>query len=158
MSGVNFFGIRHLSPAGAFYLEKFLDSVRPELVLIEAPSDFSDTADDIVRAETKPPFAVLAYTDHAPVRTILYPFAEYSPEYRAILWCRKNKVEFRFMDLPSDVFLALYEKRIAEEEAAESDNEDDEEIIDENAGEERSISVYDRLDELSDEGDRKSVV
>lgn len=152
MSGVNFFGIRHLSPAGAFYLEKFLDSVRPELVLIEAPSDFSDTADDIVRAETKPPFAVLAYTDHAPVRTILYPFAEYSPEYRAILWCRKNKVEFRFMDLPSDVFLALYEKRIAEEEAAESDNEDDEEIIDENAGEERSISVYDRLDELSDEG------
>lgn len=151
MSGVHFFGIRHLSPAGAFYLEKFLDNVRPKLVLIEAPSDFADTADDIVRAETKPPFAVLAYTNHAPVRTILYPFAEYSPEYRAILWCRENKVGFRFMDLPSDVFLALYEKRIAEEDAAE--NEDDgEDTINENSGEERSISVYDRLDELSGEG------
>lgn len=151
MSGVHFFGIRHLSPAGAFYLEKFLDNVRPKLVLIEAPSDFADTADDIVRAETKPPFAILAYTNHAPVRTILYPFAEYSPEYRTILWCRENKVEFRFMDLPSDVFLALYEKRIAEEEAAE--NEDDgEDLTSENSGDERSISVYDRLDELSGEG------
>lgn len=151
MSGVHFFGIRHLSPAGAFYLEKFLDNVRPKLVLIEAPSDFADTADDIVRAETKPPFAILAYTNHAPVRTILYPFAEYSPEYRAILWCRENKVGFRFMDLPSDVFLALYEKRIAEEDAAE--NEDDgEDTINENSGEERSFSVYDRLDELSGEG------
>lgn len=151
MSGVHFFGIRHLSPAGAFYLEKFLDNVRPKLVLIEAPSDFADTADDIVRAETKPPFAILAYTNHAPVRTILYPFAEYSPEYRAILWCRENKVEFRFMDLPSDVFLALYEKRIAEEDAAENED-DDEDTINENSGEERSFSVYDRLDELSGEG------
>ncbi len=150
MSGVNFFGIRHLSPAGAFYLEKFLDSVRPKLVLIEAPSDFADTSDDIVRAETKPPFAVLAYTNHAPVRTILYPFAEYSPEYRAILWCRKNKVEFRFMDLPSNVFLALYEKRIAEEEAA-AENSEVNERIDENSGEERRVSVYDKLDELSGE-------
>ncbi|MBD5130909.1 MAG: hypothetical protein HDT43_13445 [Ruminococcaceae bacterium] len=144
---VHFFGIRHLSPAGAFYLEKFLDSVRPQLVLIEAPSDFADTADDIVRAETKPPFAILAYTNHAPVRTILYPFAEYSPEYRAILWCRENKVEFRFMDLPSDVFLALYEKRIEEEM-----NDNDEEKIGENTGEEIKISVYDKLDELSGEG------
>lgn len=149
MSGIRFFGIRHLSPAGGFWLEKFLDGEQPKLVLIEAPSDFADTADDIVRAETKPPFAVLAYTNHAPVRTILYPFAEYSPEYRAILWCRKNGVEFRFMDLPSDVFLALYEKRIAEEQAAEDEN--GEETIDENSGEERKISVYDRLDELSGE-------
>ncbi|MCM1165695.1 MAG: DUF5682 family protein [Lachnospiraceae bacterium] len=145
MSGVNFFGVRHLSPAGAFYLEQFLDSVRPKLVLIEAPSDFADTADDIVRAETKPPFAILAYTNRAPVRTILYPFAEYSPEYRAILWCRANNAELRFMDLPSDVFLALYEKRVAEETAAEND-------INENAGEERQISVYERLDMLDSEG------
>lgn len=151
MSGVHFFGIRHLSPAGAFYLEKYLDNVRPRLVLIEAPSDFIDTADDIVRAETKPPFAILAYTDHAPVRTILYPFAEYSPEYRAILWCRNNNVEFRFMDLPSDVFLALYEKRISEEENEQTD-ETSGETVGENTGEERQFSVYDKLDELSGEG------
>ena len=103
MSGVNFFGIRHLSPAGAFYLRKYLDDIRPKTVLIEAPSDFEDTSADIVRAETKPPFAILAYTTHAPVRTVLYPFAEYSPEYQAILWCRKNGAEFRFIDRKSVV-------------------------------------------------------
>lgn len=141
MSKVNFFGIRHLSPAGAFYLEQMLDSVQPKIVLVEGPSDFSDTVEDIVREQTKPPFAVLAYTDHAPVRTILYPFAEYSPEYRAILWCKKNNVKFRFIDLPSDVFLALYEKRFIEDELSENSEEPAE-----NGGEERRISVYDRLD------------
>ena len=112
---VHFFGIRHLSPAGAYYLRGFLDEKRPKMVLIEAPSDFSDVAADIIRSETQPPFAILAYTNHAPVRTILYPFAEYSPEYQAILWCHENNVEFRFMDLPSETFLALYKERIAEE-------------------------------------------
>lgn len=146
MSGVNFFGIRHLSPAGAFYLEKYLDDIRPRTVLIEAPSDFEDTSADIVRAETKPPFAILAYTAHAPVRTILYPFAEYSPEYRAILWCEKNGAEFRFMDLPSETFLALYEKRLAEESAEESA------ASGRNAGGERGLPVYDKLDILSGEG------
>lgn len=146
MSGVNFFGIRHLSPAGAFYLRKFLDEVRPQTVLIEAPSDFEDTSADIVRAETKPPFAILAYTTHAPVRTILYPFAEYSPEYQAILWCKKNGAEFRFMDLPSEVFLALYEKKLTEES-----NDDEKAAPDQNAGEERKLSVYDKLDILSGE-------
>ena len=146
MSGVNFFGIRHLSPAGAFYLRKYLDDIRPKTVLIEAPSDFEDTSADIVRAETKPPFAILAYTTHAPVRTVLYPFAEYSPEYQAILWCRKNGAEFRFMDLPSEVFLALYEKKLAVESA-----EGEESGAPDQKGEERKLSVYDKLDILSGE-------
>ena len=146
MSGVNFFGIRHLSPAGAFYLRKYLDDIRPQTVLIEAPSDFEDTSADIVRAETKPPFAILAYTTHAPVRTVLYPFAEYSPEYQAILWCRKNGAEFRFMDLPSEVFLALYEKKLAVESA-----EGEESGAPDQKGEERKLSVYDKLDILSGE-------
>ena len=38
----NIFGIRHLSPAGAFYVREFLDRIKPELVLIEGPSDFED--------------------------------------------------------------------------------------------------------------------
>lgn len=146
MSGVNFFGIRHLSPAGAFYLRKFLDDIRPRVVLIEAPSDFADISADITRAETKPPFAILAYTSHAPVNTILYPFAEYSPEYQAILWCRENGAEFRFMDLPSETFLALYEKKLA----AENDGETDE-PSEQTDGEEQKISVYEKLDILSGE-------
>ncbi|MDE5803976.1 MAG: hypothetical protein K2I22_13790 [Lachnospiraceae bacterium] len=102
-----FFGIRHLSPAGAFYLRQFLEEKRPKMVLVEGPCDLEDTLVHIQNSVTKPPIAVLAYTKEAPVRTILYPFAEYSPEYQAVLWCGENGAVCRFMDLPTDVFLAL---------------------------------------------------
>lgn len=110
-----YFGIRHLSPAGAFYLRRFLNGWRPELVLVEGPEDFNDQLGNMVRPETQPPIAVLAYTKEAPVQTILYPFAEYSPEYQAVRWCKEAGAECRFIDLPSDVFLALSERRMAPE-------------------------------------------
>lgn len=150
MSGVNFFGIRHLSPAGGFYLEQYLNEIRPECVLIEAPCDFEDITDDIVRQETKPPFAVLAYTKNAPVRTILYPFAEYSPEYRAILWAHKNGVPVRFIDLPGGVFLGLYEKR--EKETADKDEGGEVE----KRPDEYNPSVYERLGAVSGDGSHET--
>jgi len=52
----------------------------------------------------------MAYTLEAPIQTIIYPFAEFSPEYQAILWAKENKVECRFCDLPSSVFLAIQNK------------------------------------------------
>ena len=84
--GPHVFGIRHLSPAGAYYVRRFLDEISPELVLIEGPSDFTELIGDLKDPEVKPPVAVMAYTEELPVRTILYPFAVYSPEYQAILW------------------------------------------------------------------------
>ncbi|MDE6365525.1 MAG: hypothetical protein K2L86_14905 [Lachnospiraceae bacterium] len=134
MKNPNFFGIRHLSPAGAYYLRGFLDEKKPTLVLVEGPSDFEDLLSDMVRKETKPPIAVLAYTKEAPVRTILYPFAEYSPEYQAIQWCHDNHVICRFMDLPSETFLAIPECGMQEAE-----------------GEESRINVYEQLDQQSGE-------
>lgn len=134
MNNPNFFGIRHLSPAGAYYLKGFLDEKRPKLVLVEGPSDFGDMLSDMVREETKPPIAVLAYTKEAPVRTVLYPFAEYSPEYQAIWWCHEHHVECRFMDLPSETFLAIPECGMQEAE-----------------GEEARVSVYEQLDQKSGE-------
>ena len=134
MKQPHFFGIRHLSPAGAYYLRQFLDDKRPKLVLIEGPCDLDEHMADIVRPETKPPIAILAYTNEAPVRTILYPFSEYSPEYQAILWCHKHKTKCRFMDLPSDVFLAL--------SSCSADTSD---------GEEEHFDVYKELDIQSGE-------
>ncbi len=104
------FGIRHFSPAGAYFLRQFLDEVKPSLVLIEGPADFDFLIDDIVSKKLVPPFAIMAYTKEAPIDTILYPFAEYSPEYQAILWARENNTECHFFDLESDIILVL-EKR-----------------------------------------------
>lgn len=104
-----FFGVRHLSPAAAHHICKKLDEIKPDLVLIEGPSDLNDQMHWFCHPKTKLPAAILAYTEQAPIKTLLYPFAEYSPEYQAILWANKNKVTCRFMDLPSDVFLAITE-------------------------------------------------
>ena len=129
------FGIRHLSPAGAWHLRKLLDEVMPQIVLIEGPGDFTEELSYLTDHHTKPPVAIMAYTSETPIHTILYPFAEYSPEYQAVLWAHENQKEYRFIDLPSGVFLAL--SRVAGKE--------------ENVGEEGSLSVYRRLDELSGE-------
>ena len=115
------FGVRHLSPAGAWHLRQALDTYRPRLVLIEGPSDLTPLLDDVARPETHPPIAILAYTQEAPIRSILYPFAHYSPEYQAILWAKENNAQCRFMDLPSEVFLALrdLEQEAPQEEPAQ---------------------------------------
>ena len=97
-----FFGVRHLSPAGAFHLRRLLDDVRPQIVLVAAPVDLEPLLPYIVRPGTQPPIAILAYTREPPVRSLLYPLAEYSPEYQAILWAREHGVPCRFMDLPSE--------------------------------------------------------
>ena len=116
------FGIRHFSPAGAYFLRQFLDEVKPSLVLIEGPADFDFLIEDIVSKKLVPPFAIMAYTKEAPIDTILYPFAEYSPEYQAILWARENNTECHFFDLESDIILGLEKK---------NDDTQEEEIISE---------------------------
>lgn len=103
----SFFPVRHLSPSAAWHLIQYLDEIKPDIVLIEGPVDANDQLENIVDKKVKPPIAILAYTEELPVRTILYPFAEYSPEYQAIKWAKSNKKEVRFIDLPTSVFLAL---------------------------------------------------
>ena len=102
-----YFGVRHLSPAAAFHLRKALDAARPELVLVEGPSDLTEQMKWLCHPDTQFPAAILAYTKTSPVRTILYPLAIYSPEVQAILWAHEHGVTCEFMDLPSSVFLAM---------------------------------------------------
>jgi len=101
------FGIRHLSPGGAYHLLRFLDEVRPDAVLIEGLSDANPQIPYFTSGDTRPPVAILAYTEELPVKTVLYPFAEYSPEYQALVWARDNDAHAEFIDLPSDVCIPL---------------------------------------------------
>ena len=135
MGGPVLFGVRHLSPASAFHLRRALDEAQPQLVLVEGPSDLNEQMHWLCHPDTVFPAAILAYTSEPPVRTILYPFAEYSPEIQAILWAHEHKVPCRFMDLPSGVFLAM--ERTVPEGEEESPN--------------TTEAVYRRLEELAGE-------
>ncbi len=146
------FGIRHLSPAGAYYVREFLDKIQPELVLIEGPSDFTELMEDLAQADVRPPVAVMAYTRQLPVRTILYPFAEYSPEYQALLWAKEHGRKCRFCDLPSDVFLGLLSAREAPgDEETGSQGRDGQK-----KAPECSFDVYQALDRQCGDGDHET--
>jgi hypothetical protein len=104
---VNVFGVRHLSPSGAWHLRKYLDQIQPDLVMVEGLHDAAELTTHLVKKGTKPPVAILAYTDSLPVRTLVYPLANYSPEFQAIQWAHTHRKPIEFIDLPSDAFLAL---------------------------------------------------
>lgn len=110
-SGFHVFGIRHLSPAGAYHLLAFLDEIKPTAVLVEGPSDASSHIEELSSPGVVPPIAILAYTNELPVRTLLYPYAAYSPEYQAFQWASRHAAFASFIDLPSEHALALYEQR-----------------------------------------------
>lgn len=112
------FGVRHLSPAGAFHLQTVLDELQPTAVLVEGPADATPQLQHLIHKESRPPVAILAYTRERPVRSILYPLAPYSPEWIALTWGLRHKVETRFIDLPAAVFLDLHHTA-AEEQPTE---------------------------------------
>lgn len=147
------FGVRHLSPGGARHLLETLETIRPTCVLIEGPSDASGEIPHLTRPETKPPVAILAFTEELPVRTVLWPFAVYSPEYQAMKWAADNGAACAFIDLPTSVVLALGQCRVHPVEP-EGDNgspaEPDRESHDPSKREE---SVYKRIARLAGEDD-----
>jgi len=107
----NIFGVRHLSPGASYHLIKYLEEKKPKCILIEGPSDATDLITNIAQKAVKPPIALLAYTTELPIETVLYPFAAYSPEYQAICWGVKKKLDVRFIDLPTDIMLKLRQER-----------------------------------------------
>jgi Family of unknown function (DUF5682) len=128
------FGVRHLSPAAAFHLESFLNEIQPTAVLIEGPADLSVLISDITKQRTKPPIAMMAYSKDLPVESILYPLAEYSPEYRAMLWAADHQAHVEFIDLPSSVSINFRGKSYSETEEA-------------------PVNIYDNIAQLSGEHD-----
>ncbi|MGM1047968.1 MAG: DUF5682 family protein [Bacillota bacterium] len=110
-AGVHIFGVRHLSPAGAKHLLDFLDDIRPTAVLIEGPSDATFEIRHLTNMTTKPPVAILAFTEDLPVRTVLWPFAVYSPEYQAMKWAQKQGAYTAFIDLPSSSAVCMQDLR-----------------------------------------------
>ena len=96
-----YYGVRHHSPACAYFVGEFLSRAKPDVLLIEGPADLSSLIPQLCAPEVELPAAILAYTESTPVHTLLYPMAVYSPEHAAMRWAVRSGVEVRFCDLPS---------------------------------------------------------
>jgi hypothetical protein len=106
--------VRHHSPRTAICLSELIQRHRPRHILIEGPSDADNLIPYAVDVRTVPPIAILSYTQHSDATDYLvYPLAEYSPEYVALKEGTKIGAEVSFFDIPSGEFLSR--KRTYEE-------------------------------------------
>ena len=115
---VHLFPVRHHSPRAANCVRAWLQSVRPELILVEGPSDAESLIPIITDPESEPPIAILAYSTDGRPQSCMWPFVRYSPEYEALRWAREHGVKATFVDWPSGA--ALGAARQASNDAAEA--------------------------------------
>lgn len=97
---ISILGIRHHGPGSARSVRAALDSLRPDVVLVEGPPDADGLIPLAGEKGTIPPVALLLYVPDVPRRAVYYPFAAFSPEWQAIQYALRAKVPVRFMDLP----------------------------------------------------------
>ncbi|HNA72347.1 MAG TPA: DUF5682 family protein [Candidatus Obscuribacter sp.] len=122
---VHLLGIRHHGPGSARSLEASLQEIKPDIVLIEGPPE-AEALIKYVQPSSKeeqadgeeaggpgliPPVALLIYAKEMPKLACYYPFAEFSPEWRAMLYANQSHIPCRFIDLPQSHWLSMQSKQ-----------------------------------------------
>lgn len=118
------FGIRHHGPGCARSLRGALDTLAPDVILLEMPQEAEPLLEHAAHEAMKPPVALLFHRTDLPEKASFYPFAEYSPEWQAIRWALEHKVPVRCFDLPSAHMMALRDREADEQEAEEVSRSD----------------------------------
>src|SRR5579871_1406760 len=122
---LHLFGIRHHGPGCAHAVEQGLAVVDPAIVLIEGPPEAIPILKHAAAEGMVPPVSILVYARDEPRLSSFYPFADYSPEWRVLLWALRHGRPVRFIDLPAAWGLA--ERKAAEEaSSAEADSDEPE--------------------------------
>jgi hypothetical protein len=104
---VSYFGIRHHGPGSARKLVEALNALNPAMVLIEGPSDVSDLLPMLADTNMVLPVALVSYAADDPARASFMPFAQFSPEYQAVLWATRHGARLAFIDLPASDRLSI---------------------------------------------------
>ena len=81
---VHVLGIRHHGPGSARSVTHALETMQPDIILVEGPPDADSLLHMATHAEMTPPVALLVYVPDNPQHAAFYPFAEFSPEWQAI--------------------------------------------------------------------------
>lgn len=119
-SPFHLFGIRHHGPGCARSLQRALEELQPDCLLVEGPPDGEEMLALMLAEDLVPPVALLVYNPDDAGEAAFYPFAAFSPEWNALRFALERQIPARFIDLPAAHQFAL--KRPdddAEEEAGE---------------------------------------
>lgn len=91
-------GVRHHSPALAAAVPQLLDAFRPDVLLIELPTETGPWLTRLSDEKTLAPVALAGAVPGGGVA--FYPFADFSPELAALRWARERDVPVVPCDLP----------------------------------------------------------
>lgn len=91
-------GVRHHSPALAAAVPQLLEAFRPDVLLIELPTEAGPWLTHLSDEKTQAPVALAGAMPGGAVA--FYPFADFSPELAALRWAREHEVPVVPCDLP----------------------------------------------------------
>ncbi len=107
---VQLFGIRHHGPGSARSLERALETLQPDCLLIEGPFDANSDIRFVKNIKLQPPVALLIYNTTNLNQAAYYPFATFSPEWQAMRYGLQQDIPVQFIDLPMAIQFALDQK------------------------------------------------
>ncbi|MCC6410770.1 MAG: hypothetical protein IT270_03875, partial [Saprospiraceae bacterium] len=118
---ISIYGIRHHGPGSAASLRSALEASPPDVVLIEGPPDADGLIPFATHAGMTPPVALLVYNPANLRQASFFPFAEFSPEWVAMVFALERGIPVQFMDLPMSHVFALREGDVQETETHRDD-------------------------------------
>ena len=105
-SEIHILGIRHHGPGSARSLLKQLETLKPDIILVEGPADATPQLEWLAHEDIEPPVALVTYRPDKPKRAGYFPLAVFSPEFQAIRYGFQNGAAVRFFDLPQANMMA----------------------------------------------------
>lgn len=102
--------VRHHSPQCAWQVRRLIEAMRPDVVLVEGPSEANHLLGALLDEQTRPPVAFFIHSTAAGRNTgarCFVPLAAMSPEWVALREAHRLGIEARFIDLPFRARLAL---------------------------------------------------
>lgn len=99
MADIHLLGIRHHGPGSARAVQRALDALAPDVVVVELPAEAESVVRFVGDIALTPPVALLGYATDDPARAVFLPFAAFSPEWVALRWAAAHDVPVRAFDL-----------------------------------------------------------
>ncbi len=109
---VTILGIRHHGVGSAKNVRQQLQSIQPDLILVEGPSEISSVLGLVGHEDLKPPVSIMVFDPSNPKISTFYPFARYSPEWVAASFANAHKIPLRAIDLPAAI--SFHQKSLEE--------------------------------------------
>ena len=159
------FGVRHHGPGCARSLKRALEELQPDVIALEAPADVQPALELAGHDEMQPPVALLVTQKDEPGRSLVFPLAEFSPEWQTLRWASEAGVPVQAMDLPithrpgslvgliemkaKPAEAALPDRNTSEADEVSPDEEESQELSDEDAADANGLAPRWRTDPIS---------